>query len=102
MCRLAGAFDFRLAVFLQPLVYFNSDKIGSPYAERQYERIRAGFKELTARNSPGGRCSFTDLSGVFRGSGRNPFWDNIHVDNEGNAFVASRIYARVADPAAKP
>ena len=97
-CRLGEAWGFRLAVALQPLVYFSPQADSyrgvpadfRPYAERQYERIRAGFRELSARIAAD-RCRFDDLSRVCE-RGECTFQDMIHPTAETRAPIAEALF----------
>jgi len=97
-CRLGEAWGFRVAVALQPIVYFSPQADSyrgvpadfRPYAERQYERIRAGLRELSGR-IPADRCRFDDLSRVCA-RGECTFQDMIHPTAETRAPIAEVIF----------
>jgi lysophospholipase L1-like esterase len=103
MCRLAEGFDFKLMVFLQPLVYFKSPLMGrekdlligaefQDYIQYQYKKISSVFNELSTRYNKGGRCFFFDLSHVFSDYNKEVFkGDFIHITDEGNNFIARKI-----------
>jgi lysophospholipase L1-like esterase len=97
-CRVGEAWGFRVAVLLQPIVYF-SPQAGAqwnlpadfrPYAERQYDRMRAGFRELSARIAAD-RCRFDDLSRVCE-RGECSFQDMIHPTAETRAPIAGALF----------
>jgi lysophospholipase L1-like esterase len=102
-CRLGGGFGFRVAVVLQPLVYQTpqADSFhGMPpdfrrYAERQYDRIRNGFQELSRRNA-GDRCLFADLSQACA-QGQCTFQDLIHPTPETRAPIAEALLRRLEE-----
>ena len=103
MCKLAKSFDFKLVVFLQPMIYFKSTYIGNEkdelgeeafqnYIERQYERTRMLLKDLNIKYANEDKCSFVDLSYAMQDYDKETFWDYIHIDNEGNKVIATKIY----------
>jgi lysophospholipase L1-like esterase len=103
MCKLAKSFDFKLVVFLQPMIYFKSTHIGNEkemldeeafqnYIKRQYERTRMLLKDLNIKYANEDKCSFVDLSYALQDYDKETFWDYIHIDNEGNKVIATKIY----------
>jgi lysophospholipase L1-like esterase len=103
MCHLAKGFDFKLVVFLQPLAHFKSPLIGKEknllggeefqnYIKRQYDRIRPLLNNLNSKYADENRCYFVDLSYALKDYDRETFWDFVHIDNEGNKFIATQIY----------
>ncbi|MBI4356153.1 MAG: SGNH/GDSL hydrolase family protein [Candidatus Omnitrophica bacterium] len=107
MCRLARAYDFKLAVFLQPMLYTKTPvgkeqqiALGaasvSQYMQRQYDRARAGLQDLNAGFAAEGRCHCVDLSQALTAYDRPTFHDVIHTDDAGNAFMARQIAAALA------
>jgi hypothetical protein len=103
-CRLGTGLGFRVAVLLQPIVYYSPQADSyrglpaefRPYAERQYERIRRGLGELSTGNAAG-RCLFADLSRVCA-RGECEFQDMIHPTAETRAPIAGEVF-RVLDQA---
>lgn len=108
MCRLGRAFDFRFYAVLQPLIFQKSPwsdtetklKFGdadfAPYMQRQHDRAAVAFRRLQADVGADGACRFVDLSQIFVNDARSLFWDFIHVNNDGNATIASAIAADLA------
>jgi lysophospholipase L1-like esterase len=102
-CRLGGGLGFRVAVALQPLVYFSPQADSyrgvppdfRPYAERQYERIRRGLQELSGE-APADRCLFADLSRVCA-RGECVFQDMIHPTAETRAPIAAALFGWLAE-----
>jgi hypothetical protein len=100
-CRLGGGAGFRVAVALQPLVYQTPQADayrGMPadfrrYVERQYQRIRGGLQELSARH-PADRCLFADLSQACA-QGQCTFQDFIHPTPETRAPIAEALLHRL-------
>ncbi len=103
MCHLAKGFDFKLAVFLQPVIYFKTPLVGRErallgdddfqnYMERQYARIKPILSDLNTKYAKENRYFFADLSNTFTGYDKEVFWDFIHIDNEGNKVIAGRMY----------
>lgn len=106
LCRLPGAFGFKMAVFLQPLVFTKPSldeaekKHAAPpaFAEHvraQYPEARRRFAALKARHERHGRVAAEDLSGVFDGLEGPAFRDFIHLNDQAKDLVARRIYARL-------
>jgi hypothetical protein len=103
MCRLGRAFSFRFYAVLQPMIFQKSPlsdmelalKFGdadfTSYMWRQHDRVVTAFRRLQAGNGMDGTCRFVDLSQIFANDPRNLFWDFIHVNNDGNATIASAI-----------
>jgi len=100
-CRLAGGIGARLAVFLQPVVYFSPQadrytQMGMgfrSYVERGYDRVRAGLTGLAERH-PGGGCAFVDLSRTCA-KGECEFQDFIHPSPETRAPIAEAMFAEL-------
>ena len=107
MCRLGRAFNFTFYAVLQPLIFQKSPlsdtemklKFGdadfASYMRRQYDRAAAAFHRLQADH--GGACRFVDLSQIFANDPRSLFWDFIHVNNDGNATIATAIATDLAN-----
>ena len=106
MCAVAEGFHFKLAVFLQPMVFFKNpltSKEGSllgsegfqQYVRDTYQGIRRRSEELNWDHKGDGRCYFWDISDIFSNYEAEVFWDFIHVDNAGNEFVTRQIYSRL-------
>jgi len=105
MCHLATAYDFRLVVFLQPMLYTKSQPVGSEqaialggeafqqYMQRQYRRAREGLQRLGKRYAAAGRCSCADLSLLLNTYGQPAFEDVIHLNDEGNRWLAQQMVA---------
>ena len=103
MCRLGRAFSFRFYAVLQPMIFQKSPlsdmelalKFGdadfTSYMWRQHDRVVTAFRRLQAGDGMDGTCRFVDLSQIFANDPRNLFWDFIHVNNDGNATIASAI-----------
>jgi lysophospholipase L1-like esterase len=102
-CRLGSGLGFRVAVALQPLVYFSPQADSyrdlppdfRPYAERQYERIRQGLQELSGRTAAES-CLFADLSRVCA-RGECVFQDMIHPTAETRAPIAAALFRWLED-----
>jgi hypothetical protein len=100
-CRLGLGLSFKVAVVLQPLVFYSpqADSYGSlppdfrPYAERQYQRIRRGFQAL-ARRYAADPCLFADLSRACAG-GECVFEDLIHPTPETRGPIAEALFRRL-------
>ena len=109
MCRLGRAFNFTFYAVLQPLIFQKSPlsetetklKFGdadfASYIRRQYDRAAAAFHRLQADDGAGGACRFADLSQIFANEPRSLFWDFIHVNNDGNATIATAIATDLAN-----
>lgn len=106
LCRLSGGFGFKLAVFLQPLVFTkpvldeSELKYAGPpaFAEHvraQYPGARRRVADLKRRREKRGAVSVEDLSGVFDGRKDPAFRDFIHLNDAAKDLVARRIYARL-------
>lgn len=103
MCVLAKGYDFRLAVFLQPMLHFKQPFVGKEdrmlgdrefqeYIKRVYEQMRIGINDMALKYKGDNRYLFVDLSYAFSEYNRETFWDFAHIDNEGNEFIATQIY----------
>jgi lysophospholipase L1-like esterase len=109
MCRLGRAFNFRFYAVLQPMIFQKSPlsetemklKFGdanfASYMRRQHDQAVLAFHRLQADNGREGTCRFVDLSQIFADDPRSLFSDFIHVNNDGNATIASAIAADVAN-----
>jgi len=109
MCRLGRAFNFKFYAVLQPLIFQKSPlvrtetqpKFGdahfASYMQRQHDRAADVFHRLQANDGADGACRFVDLSQIFANDPRSLFWDFIHVNNDGNATIASAIAADLAN-----
>jgi len=95
-CHLAEAFDFKLVVFLQPLAEGQFTPEYQSYIHRQYDRVRAGFDDLTEQYSGDGRCYFIDASDVCEEVGCQ-FEDYIHVFSWYNDDIARYIYGHLVE-----
>jgi lysophospholipase L1-like esterase len=108
MCRLGSAFNFRFYAVLQPMIFQKSPltetemelKFGdadfASYMQRQHDRATDAFRRLQADDGVDRACRFVDLSQIFANDSRSFFWDFIHVNNDGNATIASAIGADLA------
>lgn len=102
-CRMGEGLGYRLAVFLQPVVYFTpqADRyrgMGSDfrsYVERQYARIRQGLDGLSQRHKDGG-CFFADLSRVCQ-KGECVFSDFIHPTPNTRTPIAEAMLVALRD-----
>jgi hypothetical protein len=100
-CRLAGGLGARLAVFLQPVVYFSRQadrytQMGADfraYVERGYDRVRKGLAGLAERHAGGG-CVFVDLSRACA-RGECEFQDYIHPSPETRAPIADAMFTEL-------
>ena len=109
MCRLGRAFNFKFYAVLQPLIFQKSPrsdtetklKFGdadfASYMQRQHDRAAVAFRRLQADDGVDGACRFVDLSQIFANDPRSLFWDFIHVNNDGNATIASAIGTDLAN-----
>jgi hypothetical protein len=100
-CRLAAGIGARVAVFLQPVVYFTPQahrytQMGSDFrrfVEAGYERVRRGLTDLSVRHAGGG-CLFADLSPVCA-AGECDFQDFIHPSPETRLPIAEAMFAQL-------
>jgi lysophospholipase L1-like esterase len=103
MCRLAGAFDFRLAVVLQPMIFFKDHLAGQEpnllgpadyqaHTRQSYDLARAALTELGGAyaTSP---CQFFDGSTLLQTERAELFIDPVHITDEGNRIIAARLMA---------
>jgi lysophospholipase L1-like esterase len=109
MCRLSRAFNFRFYAVLQPMIFQKSPlsetemnlKFGdtnfASYMRRQHNQAVLAFHRLQADDGREGSCRFVDLSQIFANDPRSLFWDFIHVNNDGNATIASAIATDLAN-----
>jgi lysophospholipase L1-like esterase len=109
MCRLGLAFNFRFYAVLQPMIFHKSplseaemklrfgDVNFASYMRRQHDQAVLAFHRLQADDGREGNCRFVDLSQIFANDPRSLFWDFIHVNNDGNATIASTITADLAN-----
>jgi lysophospholipase L1-like esterase len=108
MCRIAHGFGFRYYAALQPQILQKSPlsdaekalKLGDAefvsYMRRQHDRAVAAFSRLQASDGADGLCRFVDLSSIFANDPRHLFWDFTHINNDGNATIASAVAADLA------
>src|SRR5262249_5231011 len=108
MCRLGRAFNFRFYAVLQPMIFQKSPLSGTElelkfgdadfasYMRRQHDQAVIAFNRLQAGDGQEDTCRFVDLSQIFTNDPRSLFWDFIHVNNDGNATIASAIAADLA------
>lgn len=103
MCGLANGFDFRLAVFLQPLVHFKQPLVGKEdrllgnsefqeYIKQVYEQMRIGINDLALKYNEDNRYLFVDLSYAFSDYNRETYTDLIHIHDEDKEFIAAQMY----------
>jgi lysophospholipase L1-like esterase len=109
MCKLGRAFNFRFYAVLQPMMFQKSplseseiklkfgDSSFASYMRRQHDRAVMAFHLLQAEDEREGTCRFVDLSQIFANDPRSLFWDFIHVNNDGNATIASAIATDLAN-----
>src|SRR5262249_14431265 len=109
MCQLGRAFNFKFYGVLQPLIFQKSPwsdtetklKFGdahfASYMQSQHDRAAGVFHRLQVIDGADGACYFVDLSHIFPNDPRSLFWDFIHVNNDGNATIASAIAADLAN-----
>jgi hypothetical protein len=104
-CFQAKGFDFRLAVFLQPMGFLSPqrsdlDLIGDEdlqsYGRRQYDQIATGFDELNAEYGGNGRCAYVDLSRLCEGD-NCIFTDYVHVTPETRTYIAGHLYRHLSE-----
>lgn len=104
MGRVAPALGFKLAVFQQPILAVQGppeitravrDRYpdSEPYARRVYPLMADAVQERTV-DLAADAFRFVDLSRTFEGD-VSCFWDNVHVDNEGNRKVAAAMYTEL-------
>jgi lysophospholipase L1-like esterase len=104
MCTVAKGGNFKLASFLQPMVFFKSplagqenELAGNPefreWVKQTYNEIRPRLSELN-RETPE-HCYFHDASQAFFGHKEEVFLDFIHVTSAGNEHVAQHIYDKL-------
>jgi lysophospholipase L1-like esterase len=107
-CRLGRGLGFRVAVLLQPIVYFTPQADSyrgaapdfRPYAERQFQRLREGLERLS--QAPAGEgCLFADLSRVCAG-GECQFQDMIHPTAETRRPIAEAVLRRLDEAGLLP
>jgi lysophospholipase L1-like esterase len=108
MCQLGRAFNFRFYAIFQPLIFEKSplsdtermlkfgDSDYASYMRRQHVRVVDAFRRLQSGDGRDGTCRFVDLSQIFVNDPRGLFWDFFHVNNNGNATIASAIAADLA------
>jgi len=103
MCGLANGFDFRLAVFLQPLVHFKQPLVGKEdrllgnsefqeYIKRVYEQMRIGINDQALKYKGDNRYLFVDMSYAFLDYNREVYTDYIHIQDEDKEFIAAQMY----------
>jgi hypothetical protein len=106
MCGVARGHGIRLAVFLQPMLAHKhpltareSGLLGgealTAHVRDTYARIRAALPTSSA-----GECGWFDLTGALSGRSDEAFWDLIHVYDDVNRILASRIREELAKPGA--
>lgn len=103
---LAKGFNFKLFVFLQPMIYMTRGYMDDPikgkspaahYMLRQYDRIRPQFRALQQScESAASPCYFADLSLLLKDKEPSCFWDIIHVDRATNRFIAETIFNHIS------
>jgi lysophospholipase L1-like esterase len=93
MASLANAYNYRLFITTQPLVFFK-DKLGAAETELMSENserarlYRRYFPELIARArkiAADRHASYTDLTRVFAGMLGDVFYDTVHFDGANQA-----------------
>lgn len=103
MCVLANGFDFKLAVFLQPMVHFKQPLVGKEerllgdsefqeYIKRIYEQMRIGINDLALKYNEDNRYLFVDISYAFSDYNRETYTDLIHIHDEDKEFIAAQMY----------
>jgi len=107
MCQLGRAFNFKFYAIFQPSILQKSplsdaerklkfgDSEYASYMQRQHDRVVAAFRQLQSGDGRDGTCRFVDLSQIFVNDPRGLFWDFFHLNNDGNATIASAIAANL-------
>lgn len=107
MCSLARGANFKLVLFLQPMLAFKRPVVGKEasvwnpevfqnHAREAYDLIRRSLGEADTYNRRGD-CYFFDLSNLFDGFNAEVYADFVHVSRDGNMFVAGAIYDKLKE-----
>lgn len=102
MCLVSRGAGIKFAAFLQPLIYYKKPLVGKEekllrdkefqnYIQEIYREIQSGIITLETE-SQDSNCHFYDLSYIFKGYNQETFWDFVHTDNDGNKYIADKIY----------
>lgn len=107
MCQMTQAFGFRLAVVLQPMIFFKDHLAGrepslvgpsdyQTHTRQTYELARTELTQLDQRYAdlP---CSFNDGSYFLQDQTQALFTDPVHLSAEGNNLVAQRLVPILAN-----
>jgi len=103
MAEVAKGFNFKIAIFLQPLIIYkkplcgNEDKyLGNNDYQNNihkiYNKIRIGMKNINSNFGNSKQFLFIDLSYCFSNFPKEIFWDPIHINNYGNSFIANQMF----------
>ncbi len=103
MSMISEAADFRLAVFMQPLVHFKRPLVGAEihmvstldfqeFVNDTYPEMSLGIKSLSWEYP---KNRYYDFSSLLSGHDAQIFWDYIHITHEGNEIVAENIAERI-------
>ncbi|MDT7540306.1 MAG: hypothetical protein QOE33_210 [Acidobacteriota bacterium] len=112
MCTVAQGAHAKMATFLQPTVAFKRPLVGNEnsyaegaefqhYAADIYARMRRDVEATNSFNRGGGCYSF-DVSDIFSDYPEEIYVDLVHVTNDTNAYIASRIYDRLKEAGLTP
>ncbi|HEY0079679.1 MAG TPA: hypothetical protein VGB73_13780 [Pyrinomonadaceae bacterium] len=107
MCAIARGAGFRVALFLQPSLPLKHPLVGKEltltYSQEEqssfrqiYGDVRQRLKEAGSFN-PADACYSFDLSDIFLDYEREVYGDIVHLNDDGNARVASFIYASLKE-----
>jgi len=105
MAVIGRAHGVDVAVFLQPLLFHRSNRVGrekdlpawtllSQYIHRVYPKMRAAAAARVEAIADD-RARFVDLSLVVSESNEELFWDQCHVNNRGNEIIGRRIFSEI-------
>lgn len=100
MCKISQGSNFKLAIFLQPLVFFKNPLISQEaqfpdsqefdqHIKNTYSLMQNGFPRI---QNPNTNCYFSDLSKSFENYNHEVFTDFVHLNQAGNKAIAEVIF----------
>lgn len=106
MCMLSRAFDFQVAAFLQPMLYFKDEIVGGEnnwwdvLGAGYRDHIRAAYAlaqpeiESLANQYP--ECLFHDATFLFKDVEEEIYTDAVHINTDGYIMVAEYLANELA------
>ena len=108
MCSLAHGFEFKLMVFLQPVIHLKRSLTeaerrmtkGEPftnYTRRMYASVSEEFLRLNGRHEADALCRYVDFHLIFSDRPERTYDDYVHITDSSRAYIAEHMYSEVIE-----